>query len=408
MSSNIFELDDALTYQKPAVSVSGEQNFVSFKPSEAGPFTSNQSFSINVNSTTAFIDPTKMWLKYKLRLTGGTSAGSTTISASGGAMVVKSLTTSVGGLQVERINNYNQYVSIQHKRGTGENTNLLKDLECVASTTALTVDANYANGRYVVHALKNCITQQQQLVPLPYIRGGIRFEFQLDTINNAVLSLATSTDFEVSDVQLICSMISPSDDYMKSFQSSLENGKTASIQTVITNSYQTSLNATTQQSVDILCGFVQSLKSITFTQRASASLNSSTVDAFNNDTHDKLKSWYLSVGSSRYPQNFYISTTNVNSLGVIDPTSLALVNGKGNYASIDSKVAYTTSTDCVNSYRFGSNSFGAGAQVADGKLTLSLEFNSAPTTGNQVDVFLQSDALIEIGAGGIILNQKSL
>jgi hypothetical protein len=323
-------------------------------------------------------------------------------------MVVKSVTTNVGGLQVERINNYNQYVSVQHKRGTGENTNLLKDLECVASTTALTVDANYANGRYIVHALKNCITQQQQLVPLPYIRGGIRFEFQLDTINNAVLSLATSTDFEVSDVQLICSMISPSDDYMKSFQSSLENGKTASIQTVITNSYQTSLNATTQQSVDILCGFVQSLKSITFTQRASTSLNSSTVDAFNNDTHDKLKSWYLSVGSSRYPQNFYISTTNVNSLGAIDPTSLALVNGKGNYASIDSKVAYTTSTDCINSYRFGSNSFGAGAQVADGKVTLSLEFNSAPTTGNQVDVFLQSDALIEIGAGGIVLNQKSL
>ena len=85
-----------------------------------------------------------------------------------------------------------------------------------------------------------------------------------------------------------------------------------------------------------------------------------------------------------------------------------MVNGKGNYASIDSKVAYTTSTDSINSYRFGSNSFGAGAQVADGKVTLSLEFNSAPTTGNQVDVFLQSDALIEIGAGGIVLNQKSL
>jgi hypothetical protein len=408
-SSSAFQIDDSLVYTKPTQTVRGQANWVVFRSVEGGSFTSNQSFNINVNSANGFLEPQKLFLKYKLSLTGGTSAGSTTISQAGGSAVIRNLTTSLGGVQIEKINNYNQYCSVQNKRTTAEHWNMLRDLEACSSGSALTTNSAYSNGRYIVHSLKNCIGQSNNYLPLSFIRGGMRIQVDLDTVNNLVASLGTTTDYQVSDVQIIASVIIPDESYLKAFQASLESGRSASMQTLITQQYQTALNASTLQNVDILCGFVQSLKSITFTQRASTTMNSSSVDAFANDTYNDLKQYSINIGSNRYPLNSYIGSTNTDASGAIDPTNLALLVGhfKSGYASIDAKNAYTTTKDCVCMYGWGNDGFGTGVQVADGKMSLTLEYNSAPTTGAQLDVFTQFDSVIEISASGIVVNSKS-
>ena len=411
MSNNSF-VPDEMQYTRPNQKVGGETTWVSYRPTEAGPFVSDQSFSINVSSTSHFLQPDKTFLKYKVSLVGGSAtAGTTSLSTMSLVAPLKDVSFSLGGVRVESIRNYNQYVSIERKRTTAERTNLLKELEAIGDPTCLSASADkLVKGRYCMHALENALGEMNDALPLPFIRGGVRVEIQLDSFNNVMAGNANGhTNYRIEDVQLICGMIKPADSYMKEFQASLEAGRFANIPIVATKSYQTVLNASTAQTVDINCGFLQSLKSIMATQRVASVFNSVASDLFNNDTHAGLKKWSVQVGSSKYPLNMDINVSNDVSVATPDPTGLALaVAALSSHATgFDNKTAQADNKDCFLYYNW-SLDYNNGVSVSDGKVTLTLDYNTSPTVGNVLDVYAQCDALIQIGSGEIILNERSL
>jgi hypothetical protein len=399
------------SFTEPPVVLAGDQQFISFRPTESGPFLAEQSFNINIASTTHFIEHDSIYLKAKVSFVGGNTSASTSLSSMGLVGCLKDVTYSIGGVQVERISPYNQFVSTQYKRVTGERRNALKELVALDDLTCLSASANkLSKGRYMVHSLENSLGQCNTNIPLAFIRGGVRVSFTLESFNNFVKdNTGAHTNFQLEDVQIICLMTKPSDSYLKAFQSSLEGGRSAKIPMLITKSYQSQLNSTTQQNIDIFCGNVKSLKSVTATIRPAAKLNSASQDAFANDTLDHLKHWYIQNASTRYPQNFYIGVSNDVSEATPDPTGLALAMCQidSHASGFDNKTAWSANTDTFINYSWGRGQFGAGVQVSDGKFSLGLEFNSAPTTGNQLDVFVQNDVVLEITASDIVLNQSS-
>lgn len=405
-------IPDELQYTLPAQKIGGETNYVSFRPAEAGPFLSDQSFSITVASASHFLQPDKTFLKYRVSVVGGTAtAGTTSLGSMSLICPLKDVSFSLGGVRIESIRNYNQFVSIERKRTTAERTNLLKELEAINDATCITGSADKrSKGRYCVHALENALGDMNDALPLPFIRGGVRLEIQLESFNNVMAGNANAhTNYQIDDVQLICGMIKPNDSYMKEFQGSLEAGRFASIPVVTTKSYQTTLSAATVQTVDINTGFVKSLRSLTATQRAAAKLNAAAEDAFANDTADKLKKWSLQVGTTKYPQNFEIGFSNDVSAATPDPTQLALAvaSFSSHGTGFDNKQPWADNKDCVLYYGW-SRDYANGVSVSDGKVSLTLDYNSAPTTGNVLDVFAQVDSLIQIGASEIVLNERSL
>ncbi len=404
-------IPDELTYTLPPIALSGEQTFVSFKPQEASPFTENQSFSIQVASTTHFLAADGALLKYKMKLTGGSATAGNVLSTIGLVAPIKEISYDIGGAQVEAVREYNNWNAVMKKRTTGERRQLLGETECFATNAdALSSTANQlTNGRYCVHALENSLGTSNQALPLPFIRSGVRVRFQLGSFADVVkATIGSHTGYEISEVELICKMIKPPETYLKQVQASLEAGRRMSVPITLTKHFQTSLSAVTQQNIDVFCGYVKSLKSVTATVRPSANINSTSADAFVH-TLDKLKHYTVQVGSNKYPQNFNIQTTNDTSLGAIDPTTLALaISPVSSHATgFSHNAAWTANTDNFIYYPF-SRDYAGGVSIPDGKIGIDLTFHSAPTTGNIMDVYLEVDALLSIGVDDVFISEKDL
>jgi hypothetical protein len=404
-------IPDELSYTLPPIALIGEQSFVSFKPVEASPFRENQTFSIQVADTENFLAGDGMYLKYKMKLTGGGTTGTSVLSTVGLLAPIKEISFDCGGAQVESVREYANWNAVIKKRVTGERRQYLGETECFAANgDSLSGTANQLNnGRYCVHSIENSIGQTNKDIPLPFIRSGIRMRFTLGSFADVVKSTAGSfTGYEISEVELICKMIRPPQSYLKEAQAALEAGRRMTIPLTLTKHYQTVLNASTNQTVDVFCGPVTSLKSVTATMRQSANINSTSADAYVH-TLDKLKQYSVQVGAKKYPQNFYVQTTNDSSLGAIDPTVLALAISpvSSHSAGFANNSAWTANTDNFIYYPFARD-YANGVSVPDGKIGIELLFNSAPTTGNVVDVYLEVDALLSIGASDVIVSEKQL
>jgi hypothetical protein len=402
------ELPNAMLYSAPSKMLDGELNYVSFKPMDRSSFVDSEEFKIRVNSTTDILIPQRSFLKYTLRFTGtATTSATSYLSTLGGASVFKSITTTISGTEVERIDNYNQYCSSIYKRLDTTHKARLAVQELYGASTGINDGANLGKGRTVCHALRIGILESDNYIPLPYCRAGVELSFQLETIAR-VAKASAPTGYVLENIEFIAAMLTPAAEYLSDFGATLERGGVATIPIQLLKNYKLSPSAITHQEHNLQIGFLGSLNNVLSTTRANATF-AQTTDTFANDKANAMSSYYWKSGSQRYPKNFEVKCNNVDTVAPIDPTNqmIALCSLDNTYGAFNS--TGTGDTDAYLFYSWQSNSsFGAGLPVSDGAVQFSHTYSTAPATTDVIDFFFCYDAILKISAEKVWVDDRNL
>ena len=406
-----------MTYSDPDSLIDGSLNYVNFGPVAGSSWVANESFDINISSPDRVLDVSKSYLKYKVQLTGTTSTTASAVtSVLGGASVLQRVVTSVGGLQVEDIQNYGCYLSLLYKRSTAETQNMLKVLEGYGDQNAFAGSANAnTNGRVVCHALRTALTESDKHIPLFAIRSGITFSFTTSTLNDFIATTNSgATGYKISDVSFVAALVKPEPSYIDNFMSGISGGRSAQIPMQLVRNVRFKPSTLTQQETNLHIGQLKSLRQIMGVCRESTSINSSSTDSYALDALNALNSYYYMVGSDRYPQNKEIFTNNAIASGSVDPESVMqmLVSLDNTYAWLNPQSGSNSFADDKDNvfapYTFASNrSIGAGVMTSDGFIQLIHKYNSAPAGTETVDLFIVYDAILKLGST-IELDSKNL
>lgn len=400
-----------MSYSKPEFPLSSQMDYVSFGPVSGSSFGPDSNIKINVQSNSGFLDPRRSYLKYDLKMTGGGTTAGNVLSVLGGVSVIKTFTTNVSGLECERIEDYNEYCSILYKRSPETYKNTIKELEAFNNQTRLHLSPNvYTYGRSIIHAPRIAVLEgtQGKAIPLPFIRGGIEFSITLDTLNN-VLAANTQADtsYVVSNVQFVGAIITPTQEYMASYSASLSRGSEAQMPLTLVKRHSFVPTNTTNQTTQIHIGYLKSLRSVIGTCRLNSSRNSSSVDAFNNDTSNKLKEYRWSIGDKHYPKNYKFKCINdpTASSPVSPENIIQMMNSVDNtFVSLNS-TTHSSNTDFAVFYNWASEGFASGVSVVDGIVSFEQDYTSAPDA-SVFDLFFVYDSILSISALDVKLDVR--
>jgi hypothetical protein len=411
-----FSLPQDMLYQAPEIVQDGSINWVQTPPLDRSSFTQDQSFKIRIGSLTDFLLPQRSYLKFDLKFTnstGGSVATSATsyLTSLGGASVFRSITTTCAGREVERIDNYNAFVSTIYKRLPTTAKNFLLQAELYGHTGASSLNHNadtVANGRTIYHPLRTALFENDKMICLPFLRGGVELDIQLESIVR-VASDATPIGYSISNIQFVGCYLRPNASYLQQFNSKLSSGQKAQVPLQVVRNIRISPSATTQQETPINLGFFKSLKQVMSINRSASTLSTQGTDSFAVDTLDKLKSYYWRVGSERYPKNFAIECNNLVSTGAvkIEQQMMALCSLDNTYAHYNS--TGFSDTDSYQFYNWASNSsFGSGIPVEDGVINFAHEYSSAPTATDVYDMWFFVDGVLSISFEDVSMDFKDI
>ena len=397
-------------YGEPIQYVDGSKNYVRVAPVSGQTFGPGDTFKINVNSNDEILVQQKSYLKFDLALVGATTTGNTAvISALGCAAIFNRVTSYLGGVQLDDIQDYNTMLAKQYSTYplTGKNT--LKQTELYQNQAALTADASTATyGRTVCHALQVApLNSNDKPVPVAFVAGGVTVEVELAPFSKLLASSSSgATSYQITNVQFVACMIKPSDAYILDFKKGLDAGRVAKMPISITRNYKlTPSTASSEQTLDISCGFHRSLRSVLGVQKLSTNISNVNADEFALLTNNGLKSFYFQIGSQRWPRNAVINVQNTSSSGPLsgEQAMMALCDIENDYPNM-ACADVTQNTEQMIFYPFASNPhFGSGEAVQDGKVILNLAYNVSPTSCT-LSVFAKIDAIVNIDATNITLN----
>lgn len=411
-----YQIPQKMTYSDPDSLIEGELNYVQFQPVAGSSWGPSESFDINISSPDKVLDVSKSYLKFKLALTGTTTVGSSITTVLGGASAIQRVVTSVGGLQVEDIQNYPSYLSVLYKRGTAEQQNVLKALEAFNDQGAFSAsDDARNNGRVICHALRTAVCESDKHLPLFAIRSGITFSFTTATLNDILTATASgATSYKISEVYFVGALVKPAPSYIDNFMAGISGGRSAQIPMQLVRNVRFKPSTLTQQETNLHIGQLKSLRQIFGVCRESTSINTATTDSYALDALNALTSYYYMVGSERYPQNKEIFTNNAVASGAVDPESVmqTLVSLDNTYAWLNpfngSNVFADGKDNIFAPFTWASNrAIGSGVMTSDGFITINHKYNSAPAGTETVDMFIVYDAMLKLGAT-IELDAKNL
>jgi hypothetical protein len=395
------DIPDSLLYQPPVQNADGDINWVRYTPFSGTTFTPNQTCKLRITSANEFLVPQRSYLRFDLTFTAST-IGDVRISSLGGASVLKRITTTVSGVQVEDIDHYNTYVSTIYKRLPDTNKNFLKQSEAYEDTDAF----SSASGKTVYHPLRTALLEQDKYLPVAFWGSGFDIDIEFESLALVQNGTAgTPTNYTISNVEFVACMIKPSDSYLRAYQNSLASGKWARMHLQLTKNIRISPSATTEQESNMLLGVHRSLRSVLGINRLTASFGAA-ADSFNSDSNEGLKSYYFQIGSNRYPRNKAVECS-VNSGPVqVENMMMALCSLDNTYGHFNQPDGALTTSNYIYFNWASSPTLGSGVILEDGTLNLVRSYNSAPATTSITDLFFVYDALFRFNAIDVYLDSK--
>jgi hypothetical protein len=397
-----FSIPESLRYNAEIQSIDGDIHVVRYTPVSGVSFTPSQVCKLRLTSANEFLIPSKSYLRYDIAFTSDTIANVRT-STLGGASVLKTITTSIAGLQIESIDNYNAYIATSDARLPDSHKNLLKQTEGLGNTSAFSV----STGRSVYHAPRIALMEQDKHIPLAFFGGGIDLDLTFEELAKVQSTTGGSpTTYTITNVEFVATMLKPSDSYLQAYQSSLASGKFAKMALQLVRNMRLTPSATTEQEANLFTGVLRSLRSVIGVNRLTASFGAG-ADTFASFDNEDLRNYYFQIGSNRYPRNKAIECANAS--GVIvqsEHLMQALCSVDNTYSHFNQPDSYASVSDYIF-FNWASNpSLGSGAIVEDGNLTLVRSFVSAPTTTSTTDLFLIYDAVLKFNATDFSLDTK--
>ena len=143
MATTQFVLPSNLQYSQPSERLTGTKNFTQFAAVGATSYSPGDTIKIAINSNNQFLDVSRSYLRFKVKA-AGTSASTHKIPAVGYAYLLKDVSTTVGGVTVENIADYNKYISILYKKLPDTQLAVLKKLESTGTQNSIAIAS--ANG----------------------------------------------------------------------------------------------------------------------------------------------------------------------------------------------------------------------------------------------------------------------
>jgi hypothetical protein len=401
-----YQIPQEMTYGDIPSYSDGDLTYQKVTPVSGQTFLPGQQLTININSSTHFLDTKRCFLSYDLKLKGGATTAGNCITTLGGCSVLQQVNTTMNGNLIETIQNYPTYVSAIYEKLPVANKNFLRETELYKNQTALTATADaYTNGRKICHPLRNGVFESDKLIPLPFVVGGLVIDIQLGQLSNLMCLATTTTSYEISNVEFICGMLRPSNAFLDNYQNTISGGrvgkipiqKVFSVRSAITGSPNSN-----QQNLTLQTGYHRSLRSITQVEKLQSVVGVVTADEFNAATTNGLKSYQFRIGSQQFPE-FAIQCNNDASAGTPSPmaqmmTICALDN---TWAHLDQPSALTANTGNAQHLSFNSNpSFGAGVKIENNVVNVERIYNAAPAN-SFLDTFYVVDAMLYVDSAGV-------
>ena len=405
-----FQIPDSMLYSTPSKTLDGELNFVEFQPVSGSQWNANESFKIRLSSPDQFLIPSKSYLQFRIRGTGGTTHASGKISNLGGVSCIKRITTYVGGVQLEDIDNYNHYCSMLYKRMPSEYQTLLGSLEGTAITATEGNWSFHSGGNeapVINHSLRTALFEgHNNLIPLPFIRGGIEVEFTLDNAAVCGNGGATLGNVVIDQVRLVCGMSKPPVAYLQQYQKSLEAGGEPVLPLQVVRSVNYSPTSSTSQDAIVSVGYLKSLRSVMGTFRTSAAAGNNT--AFGADNLNGLTEYYFQIGTTRYPLNKTIKANAAATSPNAENLMQALCSVDNTFVHMNA-VSITATTGAVVYFNWcPSPSFGNGVAVEDGQVRVLQTYSSVTSTSGTFLFYWTFDSLLKISASSITVDSKNV
>lgn len=407
----------SMLYQQIPYSGVLKKEFVDISPVSGTSFGPNETIEFNINSSSAMLDVSRSYLKITTKLSGGTvltdTSNTASMSAYGSlATTIKSVRTTLGGVEIERVDNYNNLIAYLYNRSPESHKNALKRLEAYRDTDVLAGSvAKGTNGRRACHALKTALLDSTKSIPLPWVRGGLNIELTLSTLNEFLAAnTVNATAFALTDVRYCACFITPTADYFNEVNQMLSGGKVMTIPVEVTKSYRKVPSALTSQITQINTGFISSLNEIIATFRTTSNLSSASADSF---THISAgsKSYSFKIGSERFPKNFEVNCQNAIATATPSPESYMqeLVAYDNNWAAISHDYDIDENKNNALYYNFKADAFASSSNqsVEDGLLEMQIEYNSDPSA-NTLDIYTRHSAKVLVSISEVAIDSKTV
>lgn len=372
MSTNL-NVHNSLTYSVPTPIIDGPIEYVSYKPSGSQTFRAGETISIKLSSNTQFLNLERSYCKFNL-------ACSTTGSLNplGASSVFKSVQDQVSGLSIPESRNW--YIQNGIKLCTDTSERKATTAACESFTgTGTGTSVTSATNMTVCMPVPTSISTNQ-LIPLAFFNAGHLLTYSLSTDATVV----SAGYYTITNFEIVAALQTPHSDLMGEYARGLASGNSLKIAVQLYKSITSTLSASNNQSLNVQCGFISSLNTVSIVEKTAA------LGAMKNG--GDLLNFYVNLDGQRYPKNKVIST------GIE-----AFYQTLAGYSTNLSTISVPDSNQPFQQYSWKSNeTFARGVPTANGSLSLELDFTgSTPVAGSTIECILAYDALLMVSQNSV-------
>lgn len=417
-----FNLHPSLSYAEKDQIVDGDINFVSFKPYKQS-YSAGETVDIKLQSTNEFVILDRSYVKFKITPNGDAAS---TMNSLGGYAPFKDVVDTVSGYQLPILNDWNlfksfdlntdslakktinntlngflpeEFSSFSSSTGvptvngtTGSIASLTSSLISTSKTSAtLKSLTNNVATSFILPCIPTSLSTTTKYVPLCLFPGGYELRWTLANFAEVFKTAGTNaTSYTISDLEVVCCMLKPRDDYLMELNNGLAQGAALKLDLELPQRITSSLSSATDQTLKMNVGYKKSINQLIFALRTAAYINANTYDTFACSTVNNLTKYYIQVNEQRYPRNKEITTADAETL-VQTLASIGTTNEMFN-CGYQKAVAGDRS---FFSWNFGSNGASRpGISVNDGIIQTNMTFTADPSTSRFDTFVLYSAQLI--------------
>ena len=419
----LLEQHASITFDPLVSEISGQINMQRVLPMQIGSLGPQNLLTFIFNSDNQYVDLNRSYMNFDLQeLQANGSVASTaanTLNTFGAESIFSQITETYAGTTLPYIQNFNLYKASVNTNANVTRQQLLSLTSgfipnngaalCAGNTTGLiggqggmtipaTALAPSAPITYSVPVPLQALSSARQ-IPLCFLNGGIKLEIQLAPYNQ-VYQLRNTTGagantYAISNVVLMLAFTKPPDDVLIDTQEKLNAGQFLDLPLELVKNYSISLQAGTTQQITQYIGYYKSLNSVTVLYRKAANLNGANPLFFSTDT---LSTWFLNLNTQRYPQNKEIYCEGRTPLSRENQINIV----RAFNTQLDSISPYVAAYNGMMYWSWKENhSFQSGISSNNGVFQWIATFSTTCSSGDTIDLFLNYDVPLRIGASGI-------
>lgn len=369
-------LNSALSYSQPEEIVTGTYNFVSYKTQKTS-YGASENFSIKLSSNSQFLDLGRSYMKFDL-----STSTTGNLAPQGASAVFASLQDTVSGASAPICQNYNVMRNVQLQSSTLERKEIQKKCEQWTTSTSGNAVTSAFSKTICMPVPTSIVTDK--FIPLALFNAGWSIDYAT-AVDSAVVSSGT---YQISNVEVVGCLVTPSADYLQRVSSGLANGEILKLPLKLYKSIPLAVGASTTQTLQINCGYLSSLNSLSLVHKSSAAARVNLKE---------LANFYLQVDGMRYPTNKVIDCTN--SVETVYQTIASGSTQNNSFVPADDTQSFVH-------YNWASEGFSGGIASSNGSVQLETTFTSTPTANSILIAFIAHDSLLLVGQDGCnILNK---